>query len=90
MILISLISYAFHLRYLSLYFTVVVYPVSLFLLSHSFLIVSVFFSPFSFSLAFEKCQCLFLVHSLGLSTFHHMENVKHAVRSCFSSYLFPG
>lgn len=89
-----IISIAIYLRCL---FFVVYCPVSFclplplphlssFLSPHSFFFFLSSFFPIH-SLAFEKHQCSFLVHSLGLSTSHHMEDVKHAVWSCCSSYL---
>lgn len=51
---------------------------SSFLSPHSFFFFFSFFFPIH-SVAFEKHQSAFLVHYPGLSTFHHVEDVKHAV-----------
>lgn len=90
MVFIFLISIAFHLKYLLFVFYCCSMSCFFFSFVISFFFFFSLFIPFSFSLAFEKWQCSLLMHSIGLSTFHHMENVKHAVWSCCSSYLLLG
>lgn len=60
-----------------MYFTVVAYLVSFFtVISFLSSSSSLHFFPSGFPVGFEKHQCSLLVHSLGLSTFYHMENMQ--------------